>query len=120
MNEDFVTKGVFNSDVRRIGEKMDATVARIELKTDAAVARMEAKTDAYMEKMEMKLEAAMSEMKAQNASFREYVSNELSDMNVKISTVEAKVDNISCNVALIMTVFGLAFSAAAILIQYLR
>ena len=80
------------------------------------------------------MDAALAEMKAQNASFREHVSNELADMRGEIqdmrgdmkrvdgrmSALEAKVDNISRNVALIMTLFGLAISAVTILIQFIR
>lgn len=105
MSEEFVIKDVYDVEIRRIDEKIDATVNRIE----------------------SKLEASLAEIKAQNASFREHVSNELSDMRAdmkkmdgRMSALEAKVDNISRNVGLIMTLFGLAISAVTIIAQFLR
>ncbi len=119
MSEEFVRKDVHNAELRRIDEKIDATVFRIEAKTDAHMARVN---------------ASFEEMKAQNAAFREHVSNELSDMRGEIqdmrgdmkqmrgeiSAIKADLNNISRNVALIMTIFGLAISAVTILIQFIR
>lgn len=48
MSEEFVKKDVYDVEIRRIDERIDAAVSRIELKTDAAVARMENKTDAFI------------------------------------------------------------------------
>ena len=119
MSEEFVRKDVHDVEIRRIDERIDS-----------AVFRMEAKTEVYMAKMQ----GSFEEMKAQNASFREYVSNELSHMRADVqnirgdvrkmqgemSALNSKVDNISRNVALIMTIAGLAISAVSILIQFMR
>ena len=95
VSEEFVRKDVYNVEIRRIDERLDAAVSRIELKADAAVARMENKTDAFM-----------------------------ADMNGRILAIEAKLDSISQNTVLIMTITGLVISAVTIavtiLVQFLR
>ncbi len=113
MNDEFVRKDVFEAEVRRLDEHFDSAVSRMEAKIDAGI----------------------SEMKAQNAAFREHVSNELADMkgkilamdgkisamDGKISALQAKVDNISGNVVLIMTIAGIVISGLTLFIQiYMR
>ena len=123
MNEEFVRKDIHDIEGRRLDERIDAAVLRMEARSETTLARME---------------ASLEEQKAQNAAFREYVSNELSDMRKEMlknhgslaadmkqlrgemSALSAKVDNISRNVALIMTLFGIAISAVTILIQFIR
>ncbi len=106
MNDEFVRKDVFEAEVRRLDEHFDSAVSRMEAKIDAGI----------------------SEIKAQNATFREHVTNELSGMNEKIlamdgkiSALQAKVDNISGNVVLIMTIAGIVISGLTLFIQiYMR
>ena len=43
--ENFVTRDVFDSEIKRIEQKFDNAVERIELKMDAYTARMEGKFD---------------------------------------------------------------------------
>lgn len=123
MNEEFVRKDIHDIEVRRLDERIDAAVLRMEARSETILARME---------------ASLEEQKAQNAAFREYVSNELSEMRKEMlknhgsltadmkqlrgemSALNSKVDNISRNVALIMTISGLAISAVSILIQFLK
>lgn len=99
MNEEYVRKDVFDVELRRLDERFDAALSRMEAKIDAGI----------------------SEMKAQNATFREHVTNELSDMNSKISALQAKVENITGNVALIMTIIGTVIAGITLFIQlYVR
>ena len=120
MSEDFVRKDIHELETRRLDGRIDDAVMRIEAR----------------------LEASLAEMKAQNAAFREHVTNELVDMKgdinqmkgdmsqmkgemsamkfelkSEISAVRSEVSNISKNVALIMTIFGLVISAVSIAIQ---
>lgn len=113
MSEEFLRKDIHELETRRLDGRIDDVVMRLE-------ARME---------------ASLAEMKAQNAAFREHVTNELADMKSdigqmkgdmqamkfelksEISAVRSEVSNISRNVALIMTIFGLVISAVSIAIQ---
>ena len=109
MSEEFLRKDIHELETRRLDGRIDDVVMRLE-------ARME---------------ASLAETKAQNAAFREHVTNELSHMRVDVqdlrgdvkklqgemSALKSDVSNISKNVALIMTVFGLVISAVSIIIQ---
>ena len=92
MSEEFVRKYVYEADKRRFDERLDTVISRFEAKVNQAVERMELNMDAHM----AKVDGALSEMRG-----------ELKAMN-------AKINNISRDVALIMTIIGLIVSGISI------
>lgn len=92
MSEEFVRKDVYEADKRRFEERLDAVVSRFEAKVDRAVERMELKMDAYMAR----------------------VDGTLAKMEGHLDAMDSKINNVSRNVALIMTIFGLIISGISI------
>ena len=116
MSEDFVRKDIYELETRRLDGRIDEAVLRMEARNEASVLRSEAAIT--------RMGASFEELKAQNAAFREHVTNELYSMKGdirhmqgEISALKSDVSNISKNVALIMTIFGLVISAVSIAIQ---
>lgn len=110
MSEEFVRKSVHDVEIRRIDEKIDATVSRMEarleasnIRTDAAINRMEQRLEAAVERMDTKLDAHMAR-----------VDGVIGRMEGRLDAMDAKISNISRNVALIMTIFGLVISGISI------
>ena len=63
MAEDYVNREVFDSEIRRIEQKVDNAVERIELKMDVYTARMDSridKIDSRVDKLEMRLDGISS------------------------------------------------------------
>ena len=88
MSENFVQKDIHDMQIKRLDEKIDEKVGRIEQKLDAAVERMELRMEAHMA----------------------CVDGVIARMEGRMEAMDAKISNISCNVALIMTIFGLIMS----------
>ena len=92
MSEEFVHKDLYEADKRRFEEKLDTVVSRFESKAERTVERMELKMDAYMAR----------------------VDGAIAKMEGRLDAMDATINNISRNVTLIMTIFGLIISGISI------
>ena len=110
MSEEFVRKDVHNAELRRIDEKIDATVSRIEAKLEASNMR----NDAAINRMEQRFEAAVERMYTKLDAHMARVDGVISRMEGRLDAMDAKISNVSRNVALILTIFGLIISGISI------
>ena len=92
MTDEFVRKDIHHMEIRRLDEKIDEKISRIEQKLDVAVERMDLRMEAHMAK----------------------IDSVIGRMEGRLDAMDAKINNISRNVALILTIFGLIMSGISI------
>lgn len=112
MDEDFVRKDIHDTEIRRIDERITGAVSRIESKLDLHIAM---------------IDAMIAEMKAENTDHRANLGASISEIRGNMRELQgemlalsAKVDSVTRNVTLIMTISGLLFALISIFIQMWR